>query len=117
MNDMIETYVRRNQAQWLDLLKTIIPSRLRRPGTGERQVDLAVSPQPGSDGAYRDGGGNILYPCRLKKGQKAALYTAHMDTSSRICHRFPFTNRKTPCQLPHAAITAPALPACCSLSR
>ena len=95
MNDMIETYVRRNQDQWLELLKKIIS--IPSP-TGREQVKgkwiLQYLHSIGTDGAYRDDSGNILYPCRLKKGQKAALYTAHMDTVFEKLSEIPIHQSK-----------------------
>ena len=95
MNDIIETYVRRNQDQWLELLKTIIS--IPSP-TGREQVKgkwiLQYLHSLGADGAYRDDSGNILYPCRLKKGQKAALYTAHMDTVFEKLSEIPIHQSK-----------------------
>ena len=90
MNDTIENYVRQNQAQWLKLLKTIIS--IPSP-TGREQVKgkwiLQYLHSLGADGAYLDTSGNVLYPCQLKKGQKAALYTAHMDTVFENLDRIP----------------------------
>lgn len=90
MNDILETYVRQHQQQWLDLLKTIIS--IPSP-TGREQVKgkwiLHYLHSIGAEGAYCDDSGNILYPCRLKKGQKAALYTAHMDTVFENLSKIP----------------------------
>ena len=65
-----------------------------RPGTGKGQVDSAVPPQSGSRRRYIDDGGNVLYPCRLKKGQKVALYTAHMDTVFEKLSEIPIHQSK-----------------------
>ena len=66
MNDIIETYVRRNQDQWLELLKTIIS--IPSP-TGREQVKgkwiLQYLHSLGADGASRDDSGTSLYPCGL----------------------------------------------------
>lgn len=95
MNDKIEAYVRQNQAQWLELLKTIIS--IPSP-TGREQVKgkwiLQYLHSLGADGAYIDDGGNVLYPCRLKKGQKVALYTAHMDTVFEKLSEIPIHQSK-----------------------